>query len=445
MKNFVTKYSGLFFFLVSIFVYFYVAYFLERSNFYTLFSSISVLFFGYFVMLKTNFFSSNQLLVITIVFNLIFVISIPNLSQDFYRFIWDGRMLLQGLNPYLYLPNSVLNTTAIAIENKAFLISKMGNLSASNYSNYPPINQFIFTAGAFLFPKSILGNVVFFKIIILVANLGIVYFGRKILIHLNKNPNLIYWFALNPLVIIELSGNLHFEGVMLCFFIIGMWFLIQNNNNLSAMFIAFSILTKLLPLLFLPLFIKYFSCKKLFTFYMVIAIVFLLFFIPFFSINSFQNYSKTIGLWFTNFEFNASFYNIIKYIGFQVKGYNCIQTIGKITPFIVILFVFFRSLFYKNNSKQTLFKSFFWVLIFYFLISTTIHPWYIVSILLLGIFTEIKFGKVWSYLVFLSYFAYSKLQFQENYLVLFIEYFLLFVFIYFEYFTKTFQKQSIIL
>ena len=45
---------------------------------------------------------------IGLVFRLIILISTPNLSQDFYRFFWDGQLILNGFNPYLNTPNQII-------------------------------------------------------------------------------------------------------------------------------------------------------------------------------------------------------------------------------------------------------------------------------------------------------------------------------------------------
>ena len=76
----------------------------------------------------------------------------------------------------------------------------------------------------------------------------------------------------------------------------------------------------------------------------------LLLFVPFLNDNLIENYSKTISLWFTNFEFNASFYYLIRSIGFYFKGYNIIQTVGKITPIIMLLIVGFFAFFRDNKN-----------------------------------------------------------------------------------------------
>src|SRR5690554_4585748 len=53
---------------------------------------------------------------IGIVFRLIFLFAIPNLSQDFYRFIWDGHLMAQGVNPYMFTPKMFFNDLSISTD-----------------------------------------------------------------------------------------------------------------------------------------------------------------------------------------------------------------------------------------------------------------------------------------------------------------------------------------
>jgi len=52
--------------------------------------------------------SSNSTLLIAIAFAITFRLSIlfapPYLSDDIYRYVWDGRVQAAGINPYRYIP-----------------------------------------------------------------------------------------------------------------------------------------------------------------------------------------------------------------------------------------------------------------------------------------------------------------------------------------------------
>src|SRR5690606_32434790 len=74
------------------------AYDLEREDFIKLITLYSGLFFLSWKLIqleKTNFW---LLAGAAVLFRLVFAGALPMLSQDFYRFIWDGRMLLAGWN-----------------------------------------------------------------------------------------------------------------------------------------------------------------------------------------------------------------------------------------------------------------------------------------------------------------------------------------------------------
>ena len=308
----------------------------------------------------------------------------------------------------------------------------MGSLSASHYSNYPPVNQLLFAISAFIGGKSILVSTMVLRIIIILADIGIYYYGRKILIHFNKNTENIFWYFLNPLVILELTGNLHFEGVMLFFFVVGMYYLIQNKWIIAAVFIALSISAKLLPLLLLPLFFKYFGFKKSILFYTLIIGLNVLFFLPFLNPMLTNNYIETISLWFTNFEFNASIYYLVREVGFYVKGYNIIHTVGKITPIITIAIVLFFALVKKNKSVEAIATNALKIITLYLFISTTVHPWYVINLVLLSVFTNYKFPIVWSFVIILSYYAYSIFPFKENVILLIAEYSIVYLIFFYE-------------
>ena len=436
MQNFLKK-NKIPLLLVVTCVVFYIAfaYQLERSDFIKLISLFGCLFFLTYKILQINKGRFWFLAGIGILFRLVFIAVLPNLSQDFYRFIWDGRLVFQGISPYLFTPESVVNNLSSRLLSEAFkesnrtivlqaqeLYKGMGTLNGSHFSNYPPINQLFFAIAALFAGKSVLGSVVVMRIFIILADVGILYFGRKLLWKLNQDPDKIFWYFLNPFVIIELTGNLHFESVMLFFVIWSLYLLYQKKWIWSAVLIGISVSVKLIPLLFLPLFYQWFvkqvSFKigvfKLFFFHLVIVGMVALTFLPFYTPLFVSNFSKTLALWFQIFEFNASVYYIIRWVGFKVVGWNVIETVGKVLPLIVIGFLVILTFFRNNRNLKQLITAMLFGISFYYLLSTTVHPWYIATPLLLSVFTNYKFPIVWSLLVMLSYSAYGTQGFSEK-------------------------------
>jgi len=184
------------------FFYFAFAFDLQRTDFVKLITLFAALFFLCFKLIQFEKWNFKFLLVAGILFRFVFLLAEPNLSQDFYRFIWDGELVITGINPYLHTPNALMEKMEVALVNAQQLHEGMGSLSARHFSSYPPLNQLIFALAALLSGKSIIGSVLVMRLIIVLADVGIFYFGRKLLKNLNRSPHLVFWYFLNPLIII---------------------------------------------------------------------------------------------------------------------------------------------------------------------------------------------------------------------------------------------------
>ena len=456
--------------LASLMFYWIFAYNLVRTDsikLITLYAALFVLFYTLVNNLKHN---TKALTYIAFGFRVVFILAIPNLSQDFYRFIWDGRMILEGFNPYLHTVESFISNGEFPVAQTQELREGMGALNASHYTNYPPINQLSFIIAGFFSGKSILGAAVVMRLLIILADFGTLYFGKRLLEKLKIPSYNIFWYILNPFIIIELTGNLHFEGVMIFFLIWSLYLLYLGKWQFAAVVLALSISVKLIPLLFLPLFFQWFvkrnviankvlqSAKKeeitmslpprhavmkgitkLIGFYTIVFITTLLLFAPFYSPEFINNYTKTVALWFQNFEFNASLYYIAREIGYTFRGYNEISAIGKIIPIIVILITLALTFFRKNKSMVQLITAMLLALSAYYFTATTVHPWYVATLLILSIFTKYKFPLVWSFVIILSYLAYvnlNKADKSENLWIIALEYIIVYSVFIWEVFIK---------
>ena len=70
-----------------------------------------------------------------------------------------------------------------------------------------------------------------------------------------------------------------------------------------------------------------------------------------------------------------------------------------------------------------------------------VHPWYIIFLVFLTVFTEYRYSLAWSLVVILSYFAYSQDGFKAHLGLLLIEYIVVYGFLFFELFRLKGLKQ----
>lgn len=427
------------FVLVSAPFYILLAYFLERHQSGYLITGYAVLFLAY---LGVSFYSSHfrikDLVMVSVLFRGLLFFSFPNLSDDIYRFVWDGRLIQAGIHPFAHLPSYFVETGPLPGTVNMELYQKLN--SPDYYTIYPPIAQLIFWLST-LVSNSVYGSVIFIRSCILMAELGTIW----ILLKLTKTYTLpstgVFFYALNPLVILELTGNLHFEAFMIFFVLLAIYYYEKRKLHLSAMGFGFGIAVKLLPLMFMPVLIRRIPFKKLAVFFAIVGGVILVLFFPLVDLSLWRGMGSSISLYFQKFEFNASIYYIVREVGYWVKGYNIIGSAGRWLSVITFLGIMALSL--VSKPRVHLPKVLLWVLSLYLFMATTVHPWYITTLVAFSALGGAKFPIVWSGLIFLTYVGYTQTSYQESMLLVILEYTTVFAFVGYELY-KMFNTRSLI-
>lgn len=427
-----------FFVFISLITYCFIAYTIQRHESIFLLSFYFLLFAIYVWVVKEVEESEITFWIyVAVGLRLSLLIAMPNLSDDFYRFIWDGRLLANGIHPFAQIPGYYIESglTIPGIDRALF-----DQLNSQNYFTiYPPLAQFVFWIAVLISPQSLLGSVVVMRVFILAAEIGSLFLLRKLLSRFNVDAKNILLYALNPLAILELTGNLHFEAFVICF-VLGALYLITEKKILKAgMSFGLAVSAKLLPLIFLPLFLLHLGLKRALLFYAAVGVACLILFAPLFDREILEGFSESVELYFRKFEFNASIYYLVREYGFLTKGYNTIQAVGwklGLIATIVILFISFWPYVIKEQGGKIKLvltahhldainkipQVMMWIMLTYFLFTTTLHPWYITTLLMLSIFTSFRFVVIWTAMIFLTYAGYTISGFTETLSLTVMEY-----------------------
>jgi alpha-1,6-mannosyltransferase len=394
-----------------------VGYEIPRSSFFYL--SLTYLLIG---AAASYFWWTDQVkygLLLAFLARLILVFAVPSLSDDCYRYIWDGHCTISGIHPFAHVPSALVGQGLPGLN--ADLLSRFN--SPHYYSVYPTVLQAIFAGCAWLFPSNLYANIVSMKVFFLIFDGLAVYYILQVLRVKGIAARNVLLYALHPLVILELVGNLHAEGIMVCFLAATWYYLLQQKWSATAIFFSLSVATKLLPLLFFPLLFTYFKGADRYRFLAATAVASLLLFAPLLLPNIVANIASSLGLYYHQFEFNASLYMIFKQIQQYFWGITAPRVVGSllVLPTITLVFYYFVKG-YKGGLSE-INRPTLMLFCMYLVCSAIVHPWYVILPLFLCIFTHYRFPAIWGLLVFFTYIHYSE-QAQWEPVVITVEYLL---------------------
>ncbi len=409
----------------------YGGYFLERHNTFELLGIFSALFsLCLYLIWQRQAVSIRTHFTAGFIFRIILLFMLPNLSDDLYRFVWDGQLTWQGIHPFSQVPSWYMEQGILP---DGLSVSLYNNLNSPDYFTvYPPVSQFFFMLTAAVTGGDVFWSAVLLRTILIAAECGTFFLLQRFILQAGLDPRRISWYWLNPLVILEITGNLHFEGLMIFFCLLSILLLYSRHIWMAGGVFGLAIGVKLIPLIFLPVMLKQTGVRVFARFALTTFLLVVAFTLPFLDADLVYGLGNSLELYFRKFEFNASIYYIVREIGWWYKGYNIIGTAGPYLAFFTVAAIVVFA--WKHSPVKIMLTSAIGIsLTIFLLLATTVHPWYILILLALMPLQKVYYPVLWSGLIVLSYAGYSVGGFEENLWLTFVEYALVVVYMLYEF------------
>lgn len=209
------------------------------------------------------------ILVVATASRLVLVPSAPTMSTDIYRYLWEGRAIVAGFNPFARAP-----------DDPALEYLRDDDYDGVSHQHmetiYPPVAQGVFALGAALRP-----SIAMQKLLFVLFDVGTVLLLIPLLRLRGIDPGRVIVYAWNPMVIFETGHSGHVDAVGIFFMVLGLWLLTRAGKGRPAwafVALALSFLSKYFTAILVP----YFALRRRYLPWLALAaVVALVGFLPF--------------------------------------------------------------------------------------------------------------------------------------------------------------------
>ena len=360
--------------------------------------------------------SIGSILFVSAIVRGMFLFHSPELSDDLFRYLFDGLMFLDGHSPYAAPP------TAIRSDNPAmvWLVSRINH--ADLFTIYPPAAQLLFAVGAFI------GGVAGIKTCLVTLDLISCFVILRILEKIGLPRANAVLYAWHPLPVLEIAVSGHIDAAAISLSLLTFLLLlcdetsiradrVPSQKNGCAIFLppwpwlpgcvagsvfSLAVLTKWIPLIFLPgilLLTHSGNRKSVVLGFLFSSTALFLFFWP-----EVQTSFHTLGIYAANWEFSGFFFRWLR----EATGSG-----GTARLAIVIVFVAVTAAIYGRFHKtchlfptvrtQGIFACLYLTAMAFLLLTPTLHPWYGLYLVAFLPFAAGPSGIIFSWSIFFTY------------------------------------------
>lgn len=286
-----------------------------------------------------------------IVFRLIMFFSPPSLSDDVYRYAWEGSIQIEGFNPYQVAPQSELLRNY-----RSATWERVNNKDVP--AIYPPFMQ-LFNALTFFLFRSVWG----FKLVFIALDLWVFRILFLLLRANQKDPLQVIVYAWNPLVVVEIAGSGHHDVLVVALVLQSLWFYQRSLTYRSLFSLGASILCKWYPLVTVPLFLRKIPLGR----FWVLPLILFTGSLPY----ALAGPHMFSALWHYRQKW--------RFNGFLYQGLSS-QLHSEALAELILLILVLSVLAFTLSRKTSLLEQCYWMVGITLLCSPNLFPWYVVWI-----------------------------------------------------------------
>ena len=286
----------------------------------------------------------------------------PFLSDDLWRYLWDGEVQRSGINPYLAPPTDSMLEPVASDSDWVEVRSRVNHPSIRTI--YPPLSQLFFRFLA-------LGETSW-RIFTALLDLSVGAVLALVLHRRGRDPReaVLWWW--HPLPILECAVGAHVEVLALLLTVLAFYWLEARRKSRALVMLGAAIATKIFPLGWIPLFLKRTGGRRGW----LLLLVGILSVLPFLESDLSQ---MTEGLQ----EFSAGWYSgdiLFRPVGFLI-GINPEDRHDSASQYLRMAFLaaWLAVTWYCRNMDP--WRGFLVVSLAFVVLTPTLHPWYLLWLL----------------------------------------------------------------
>ncbi len=325
--------------------------------------------------------SSKKILWTVLVFSLIFRLTLlpATPSDDVYRYLWEGKLQLNWLNPYSLPPEF---STLEHLRDNFFSGINHKHLTTI----YPPLTLMVFAMADYVSHSFISMKSAFLLFDVLTIFL-IVRFLRV----MGKDPINVLIYAWSPLILISFAARGHCDSLQIFLVILALYLFSIRRNLKSIVSIGLAAMSKFVFIIVAPFLIPRGKLKYLAVLPLVIAILYL----PYISAG--KGLFSTLLHFGTQYHYNDSAHFLIFCLSL---GSPFISKIITSMIFVTVLLYLYKEhsntgyLETDQKKNDVILKFAFMAIGTFLILAPTVHPWYLTWIV-----PFLCFNNNWAWLV----------------------------------------------